>query len=94
MNKIEAQEILEQELLHFRDKKYEELQNLIGSPHVIERQGASGASYTIEIEIIWDNPKKTDLRVLGSIDDGKFLSSLRPLSSDFIMDPHGNFIGE
>ncbi|MGB7873735.1 MAG: hypothetical protein WBL25_05075 [Anaerolineales bacterium] len=96
MNKIEAQIILHTELLHFRDRSYEELQNLMGSPHVIERNGASGASYVIEIEVFWDNPKQagSNLRVLGSIDNGKFPSSLLPLSSDFIMNPEGNFIGE
>jgi len=96
MNKTEAQKILDEELLHFRDKSYDELQNLMGSPTVIERKGASGVSYTIEIEMFWDNPKKAggDLRVIGSIDDGKLLSSIRPLSSDFIMDPDGNFIEE
>jgi len=96
MNKSEAQNILDKELSHFRDKSYEELQNLMGSPKVIERTGASGVPYIIEIEVFWDNPKKTggDLRVIGSIDDGKLRSSVRPLSSDFIMDPDGNFIGE
>ena len=96
MNIIEAQRILEEELIGFRDKSYEELQHLMGSPHVVERNGASGISYVIEIEVFWDNPKKAggDLRVIGSIDDGKLLSSIRPLTSDFIMGPDGNFIGE
>ena len=96
MNKIEAQKILNEELQGFRDKSYEELQHLMGSPHVIERNGASRTLYTIEVEVFWDNPKKVggDLRVIGSIDDGKFLSSLSPLSSDFIMDPASNIIGE
>lgn len=95
MNKNEAQQILNEELLHFQDKSYDELQTSIGSPRVIKRNGASGIPYVIEIEVFWDNPKKidSDLRVIGSIDDGKFLSAFRPLSSDFIMDPDGNFIG-
>ncbi|MGD8402658.1 MAG: hypothetical protein PVJ21_03290 [Anaerolineales bacterium] len=96
MNKIEAQKILHEELLAFRDKSYEELQYLMGSPHVVERNGASGTSYVIEIEVFWDNHQKTggNLRVIGSIDDGKILSSLTPISSDFIMNSDGNFIGE
>jgi hypothetical protein len=63
---------------------------------VIERNNANGVSYVIEIEVFWDSPKKAggDLRVMGSIDDGHFLSSFMPLSSDFIVDPDGNFIGE
>ena len=96
MNKSEAQNILDKELSHFRDMRYEELQNLMGFPKVTERKGPSGVSYTIEIEVFWDNPKKVggDLRVIGSIDDGNFFSSLRPLSSDFIIGPDGTFIGE
>jgi hypothetical protein len=63
---------------------------------VVERSGVSGVSYTIEIEVFWDSPLEPDrdLRVIASIDDGRFLSALFPLSSDFIMDPNGKFIGE
>lgn len=96
MNKIEAQKILDEVLLNFRDKSYDELRNLMESPIVIEKNGVSGAFYVIEVEVFLDSPKKTDgnLRVVGSIDDGKFLSALRPLSSDFIVSPDGNFSGE
>jgi hypothetical protein len=96
MNNIEAQKILDEELLHFRNKSYKELQGFMGSPYVIERNDVNGVLYVIEIEVFWDNPKKAggNLRVIGSIDDGKILSSIAPLSSDFIMDPDGNFIGE
>jgi len=96
MNKAEAQEILATELLQFRTMSYEDLQLQIGSPHVVERGGASGVLYTIEIEVLWDNPRDMGgyLRVIASIDDGGFLSALSPLSSDFIIDADGNFIGE
>ena len=96
MNKAEARGILESELLNFRAMSYADLQKLIGSPQVVERSGASGVSYTIEIEVFWDSPHEPggDLRVIASIDDGRFLSVLLPLSSDFIMDPDDKFIGE
>ncbi len=96
MNKAEARGILARELLHFRAMSYSDLQKLMGSPQVVERSGASGVSYTIEIEVFWDSPRKPggDLRVIASIDDGRFLSVLSPLSSGFIMDPDDKFIGE
>ena len=96
MNKAEARGILARELLHFRAMRYSDLQKLMGSPQVVERSGASGVSYTIEIEVFWDSPRKPggDLRVIASIDDGRFLSFLLPLTSGFIMDPDDKFIGE
>jgi hypothetical protein len=91
MNKAEAKEILAQELINLQAKSFEDLQKLIESPEVIERDGASGVSYQIEIQVFWDNPRESygDLRVIASIDDGGFLSALLPLSSDFIMDSDG-----
>jgi len=96
MNKAEVQGILAREILHFRAMSYSDLQKLMGSPQVVERSGASGVSYTIEIEVFWDSPREPggDLRVIASIDDGRFLSALSPLSSGFIMDPDDKFIGE
>ena len=96
MNKTEARGILDSELLHFRAMRYSDLQKLMGSPQVVERSGASGVSYTIEVEVFWDSPREPggDLRVIATIDDGRFLSALSPLSSDFIMAPDGKFIGE
>lgn len=96
MNKTEARDILTRELLPFRAMSHSDLQQLMGSPHVVERAGASGTSYTIEIEVFWDSPRDPggDPRVIASIDDGRFLSALSPLSSSFIMNPDGTFIGE
>ena len=84
------------ELLQFRAMSYSDLKKLMGSPQVVERSSASGVSFTIEIEVFWDSPRDPggDLRVIASIDDGRFLSALSPLSSDFIMDSGGKFIGE
>ena len=96
MNKAEAKQILAQELKNLQAKSFEELQKLIGSPEVVERDSASGTAYQIEMQAFWDNPREGygDLRVIASIDDGRFLSALSPLSSDFIIDPDGNFKGE
>jgi len=92
MNKTEAKEILAQELSNLKQESFKELWKLIDSPAVIERDGTSGVSYQIEIQVFWDNPKDAagDLRIIASIDDGGFFSALLPLSGDFIMDSDGN----
>ena len=92
MNKSEAQEILDTELLQFYALSYEDLYQQIGSPHVVHSMGANSVLYTIEIEVFLDNPRVLggQLRVLASIDDGGFLSALSPLSSDLIIDADGS----
>jgi len=96
MNKREAQDILNLEVVEICSKSYEELAVLIGSPLNFERKGPSGAAYQIEIQAFWDNPRSSggNLRVIASIDDGKFPSAIIPSSTDFIKSPDGNFVGE
>jgi len=96
MDKVEAAEILSQEMDQIRIRSYTELQLLMGSPIVIERKGLGGVLYQIEVEAFWDNPRESagDIRVIASIDDGGFFSSLIPLSADFIITRHGKFIDE
>jgi hypothetical protein len=91
MNKAEAKEILSQELNRLQAQSFEELQELINSPEVIELAGASGVSYQIEVQAVWDDPRESfgDLRIIASIDDGGFFSALVPLTADFIMDSEG-----
>ena len=96
MDKVEAGIILSDELQRFRAMSHPELQKYIRSPYVVQRSGASGVLYTIEIEVFWDSPAEPDgdLRVIASIDDGRFPSALTPLTSGFILAPDGRFIGE
>lgn len=95
MNKGKAQKILLKEIAHYRSQSYGELTKLIGSPLNFERKTESGP-YQIEIQTFWDNPRQPNgnIRVIGSIDDGKFFSAIKPLSIDFIKTPGGDFVGE
>lgn len=95
MNKGEAHKILLKELACYRSQSYGELTKLIGSPLNIERRTESCA-YQIEIQAFWDEPHqpKGNIRIIGSIDNGKFFSALKPLSIDFIKTPGGDFVGE
>lgn len=96
MNKKEAITILKHQLDIYRARSYKELLTLIGSPQIIEIENAGGSDYLIEIQIFWDDPrdKKGNLRVIASIDDGKFFTALSPISDDFIISPDNRFVGE
>ena len=96
MNKEEAKLILDQELEVFRAMSYPELSTLIGSPLNFERKGPSDTDYLIEIQAFWDTPRDAyeNLRVIASIDDGRFPSAFMPISADFIKSPDGNSVGE
>ena len=96
MDKEEAQQILDRHTKIFRDKSYEQLAMLIGSQELFTEVGSRGVQYQIEVQAFWDHPRRPNenLRVIMSIDDGGFLSSLMPMSADFIMAPDGRFVGE
>jgi hypothetical protein len=94
MNNEEAIALLEAELDHFRRETHADLANRIGTgPVVFERDGASGAKYQIEIDMVWDDGTGGNIRVLGSIDDGGW-RAFKPLCRDFIKAPDGSFVGE
>ena len=90
MDREEARVILSAHLATFRQRSYQELVGLMGDVHVVEVFGPSGAQYQIEVEVIWDSSReKTNLRVLGLIDNGRFLSALMPVNDSFVVGPDG-----
>jgi hypothetical protein len=90
----EATQLLLAELRPIRERSYIELCRLVDSaPAPMERRGASGAVYQLEVQVFWDSSRGGPVRVLGSIDDGG-VRSLKPLPLDFIMAPDGSFLGE
>ena len=94
MNNEEAIELLEQELVRFRDEPYDSLVARMSDGSIcFERAGASGANYQIEIQVFWDDGDGGNVRVAGSIDDGGWRAFV-PLNSDFIKAPDGSFVGE
>ena len=94
MDKSEVAEILHNHMSQYRAKTYAELKSLVGVVQVHEATGASGAGYTLEFDVMWDSDADGDIRVIGAIDDGTFLSAFSPLSDDFILSPEGKFVGE
>jgi hypothetical protein len=89
MDQIEAREVLEGFLGELKQQSYGELQGFLKHPVCNERQGKSGVTYQIEYQAVWDFQPGGDLRLIVSIDDGGFLSSLMPLTSGFLITPAG-----
>lgn len=86
MNRTEALDLLERELVHYRERSYSDLRSLIGSPVVRDVGGASGSLYYIQVEAFWDSRPGGILRVMGTIHDGGW-RAVKPLASDFLVDP-------
>ena len=94
MNKDEARAVLEAELAGLRNETYSALvQRMSESVLTCERSGPSGAKYQLEVQVFWDDHPGGNIRVMGSIDDGRWRAFV-PLSSDFIKSSDGSFVGE
>jgi hypothetical protein len=93
MDDAEARTLLAEEIDRARALGFGELARLLDAPQTRDRVGPSGRAYGTEIVVVWDDPRRTHLRVFVSIDDGG-LSVLRPLTDDFIVNERGEFIGE
>lgn len=92
MDRLEARLLLEEFLQELKACPHRELQGLIRNPLCLERQGPSGTVYQMEYEALWDIEPGGDLRIIASIDDGRFLSALMPVSSGFLVSPQGELI--
>jgi hypothetical protein len=71
MNRVEAKWLLLRELVRWQRRPYHELQSMLDKEQHHELRGASGCEYQIEVEPVWDDRPDGDIRILGSIDDGK-----------------------
>ena len=95
MDKTEARAILAQQLASCRRRTYGDLVKSVGTISVLEVRAPSGTEYQIEINVMWDSPRdKVNVRVLGTIDEGRLPGALRPLCDSFILAPDGTFVGE
>jgi hypothetical protein len=93
MNKLEARQLLKEELAKWRQKSHAELAGLMGQSHHAEVRSSSGRLYQVEIEVFWDDKPDDNIRVSGSIDDGGWRAFV-PLTDSFILSPNGTFVDE
>jgi hypothetical protein len=92
MDKTGARLVLEEFLDERKNRSREELLGLLANPVCIEKTGKSGTVYQIEYEALWDFEPGGDLRIIASIDDGGFLSALKPLTADFLVSSQGKVV--
>ena len=93
MDHQEATSILVRELGRYRAMPYVDLLALLNQTTHIDTSGPSGTKYQIEIQVMWDDEPKGDLRVIGAIDDGRWRAFV-PLTDSFILRSDGSFVGE
>ena len=95
MNKIEAKQIMSEQIKELRKLSYSELCKLIDKKNkrTLEIVGKSGTKYQVEIQAFWDNKPGQDVRVSVAIDDGGWRAWF-PTTNDFIVAPSGEFVGE
>ena len=86
MNRDEALAVLDAHLEKYRRRPYAELAKSLGNQGCDEVVAESGASYQIEVDIVWDGKPGGNLRVIGSVDDGGW-RAFAPLSRSFIIGP-------
>jgi creatinine amidohydrolase len=76
MDKTEAGELLCDHLNSWRTRSYQELVGRIGEGYPSEAKGRSGAEYQVRVEVFWDGEAHGNIRVIGSIDDGRWRAVL------------------
>ena len=89
MDKEEANKILENELVKLKAFSFDELKKIISNSTCHEVDSPSGTKYQIETIAVWDSKEDGDLRVMVSIDDGEFITSMFPVSMDFLISAEG-----
>jgi hypothetical protein len=94
MDKEYEKKLLTNELNKFRTKKYSELYKELDKTINYQLIISPNEKYQIEIQIFYDDKKTKNIRVLGSIDDGTFSQTIKPVNDDFIISPNNTFIGE
>jgi hypothetical protein len=87
MNQEEAKAILRAQMHALQTRSYVEFCSWIAEKRIETPcvKGASGTEYQLEIQAWWDNRPGGAIRVLVSIDDGSFRSSLLPLGDSFLI---------
>ena len=86
MDRQEANELLANALNEFEGFSYNALTDRIGDELAFEKEGRSGVTYQIEIQIVWDDKPGDAVRVLGSIDDGGWRAFL-PICDSLLIEP-------
>ena len=93
MNKVEALNVLHEQLEPWRRRSWADLRGEVGQSQRFQVTAASGTWYQGDIQVFWDDKPDGAIRVMASIDDGGWRAFV-PLTGDFILAPDGTFVGE
>ena len=86
MDRVEAKWLLLRTLAEYHKHSYDQLRAMIGDSRQIECRGRSGIEYQLEIDFFWDSEPDGDVRVMASIDDGRW-RAFCPLGYGFLRSP-------
>jgi hypothetical protein len=92
VDKVEARKLLTEFVEDLRKKSYDELVQFIRNPVCVEVNGSSGKQYQIEYEALWDTDPDGLLRIMASIDDGRLISFMFPITESFLIDQDGKLL--
>jgi hypothetical protein len=95
VDREEALTVANSELTRHRDERHDALARLVDNPEWSLACGPSGQEYEVQLHAVWDDGRVGgNLRVIASVGDRTFQRFISPLSTDFIVSPDGDFIGE
>jgi len=88
MDKSEAKQLLATLLASESAKPYSDLRELVVASHIegLEVQGPSGVGYQIEVQYFWDDKPENTIRIMASIDNGRLLQFIAPLSQSELVE--------
>lgn len=94
MDNSEAAALLNAVMQAYEALSYRDLQNRIDEVDARQLQGRSGTEYTAEIEVKWEGSEGGPVKIIGSIDDGRFFSALKPFTHAFVVTRDGDNLKE
>ncbi|HXU49116.1 MAG TPA: hypothetical protein VN727_08715 [Candidatus Binatia bacterium] len=92
MDREVARTLINQELRRLKESPYRELLKLLDKTSTTMLEGPDGVTYQMETQAFWDSKAGGNIRVMVSVDDGRFFSAVKPLTGDFIISPDGSFL--
>jgi len=91
---VDADDVFQAEVRRWRGESWERLSQRVNSVDAYEVEGRDGTRYQFEVDVLWDDRVRGDLRVIVTGDDAGGWRTHGMRSEDFIKAPDGSFIGE
>ena len=89
MDRVKAARLLREVMVGYAQSPRAELELLIGETDAFEIGDGGERDYQVEVNAFWDDQPGGTIRVVGSIDDGGFLTSFKPVTDGFLVAADG-----